>query len=228
MVPIDGTEVSNVAFYAAMNAMNKEKDHLYLICVIDRYDQVKGQKDSSFPSDGKTLLRKYGMVLDMAKIKGHTELLVHKQKVGEAICDTVLQHGVDVLIMCRKAKSALFQRILGSTTTYCVVNAPVGTVIIFKGSFGPAEEHQPLEVVGQLEEEERSRRLSSKEFNQTLDQMKKKIEEEFMRVIQLPPEERRTVLKERRCEERKKVLAEQKKREETPETAQQIPIPISP
>jgi hypothetical protein len=90
-------------------------------------------------------------------VKYFKPILARGRHIGEMVCKAAEQKGVDFLVVGRRGMNRYSRLLTGSTSKYCMVNAPCN-VIITKGCYLP-EEHGSRYEAQMLEEQERLRRM---------------------------------------------------------------------
>jgi len=168
MVALDGSSNAKSAFYAAISILNKDLDGLLLALAIPDMRNYMNfsmgyEMDTVTPflaaqkkekEVGQELLRKYGLLAKNAGVKNLSLIMGESNHVGDLLCRIVEEKSIDVLVVGRRGMGTLKRLLVGSTSEYCVENAPC-TVMVIKGESGPAEEHVSKKEVLELEEQAR-------------------------------------------------------------------------
>lgn len=167
MVCLDGSAHAEKAYNWAVQTMNQQVDHLFLLIVAERishafltaglsYGYIMSAQEE-IQREAKKVLLKYARMAQAMKIKV-TPLISTSQNAGEAICTAAKLKEADFLVVGSRGQGKVASFLLGSVSKYCVENAPCN-VIIAKIPAPATEVHTDLAEVRRLEEEERKRRI---------------------------------------------------------------------
>jgi len=168
MVAIDGSLHGDKAFQWALQTMNHQVDHLFLLIVAERishafltaglsYGYIMSAQEE-IQREAKRVLLKYARQARKLKLKV-TPLISTSHNAGEAICTAAKLKEIDYLVVGPRGHGKVATFLLGSVSKYCVENAHCN-VIVAKLVAPPSEIHTNLEEVRRLEEEERKRRVA--------------------------------------------------------------------
>jgi len=143
LVPVDGSPNSNLAFNTALKVINKEKDVLFILNVIEDLLVYSGFPDAPVSvysaaqeyakSESKKTLLKYTRVCLDEKINYKTISSISNH-VGDAICHIIDEYGIDFLIIGRRGMSKLKRFFIGSTSRYCVEHANANVIVVKEGA----------------------------------------------------------------------------------------------
>jgi len=179
LVAVDASKNAKAAFYTALNTMNKQQDHLFVVSIVKDIEPVYalsfGEDVAAGPMyaiqkklkhETECLLRYYG---NLCKQNGVacTLLLAVASHVGEMLCTIVKTKNITVMLLGRRGMSTLKRIFVGSTSRYCLENAEC-SVMVVKGDWGPMDEHVDVQKINQLEEAERKRRMADSKTEKEL------------------------------------------------------------
>jgi len=195
LVCIDGSEPSEAAFNYCITVAGKDDD-VTLLAVSEQihtqlyahaYVSVDFIIDAQHKLDdaSKALLRKHAKTAHEAGVKNVHLLLATSDHPGDSIVTAAKEKKIDTIVIGRRGMGALKRLFLGSVSRYVVENAPCDVVVI-KGNYGPAVQHDASkEAVKQAEEAERQRRVTEEQaidktaqFNSALDRNVARLAEE--------------------------------------------------
>jgi len=197
MVAVDESNYARAAFYTAVYTMNKEKDHLYLITVMEHLkttfpvgyippkvqDMVEAQTKNAY----RALLIGYAKLCKVMGIK-YTCILAISNHIGEMICQQIVSKHIDMLVVGRRGMGTISRMFLGSVSRY-VLEHGACNVMVVKGEWGPSEIHVNKTAVVQMEEQERTRRLQEETKERENEEKKRKFESDLDRNIAILAEE---------------------------------------
>jgi nucleotide-binding universal stress UspA family protein len=134
LIANDGSEGAFKALDAALRLAHSQKALLHMICV-EETQWIPGSREEVI-GDKEIADRKFAEVVAKSEVeaKHHRVKLVSHIVVGHpvsAIVDFIARDGFDLLIAGFMGHSALFNRVIGSTTDRLVELAPC-TVLIVK------------------------------------------------------------------------------------------------
>lgn len=199
LVAVDDSAQSSYVFNYALEFINKQEDHLYIVNVteqptssyvsyasqdfIDKVLHVAEQK-------AKKILVHYGRKAKEAGVK--YTMMKGTDHPGELICRAVKQYGIHQCLVGRRDLGTMERLFAGSTSKYVVENAECNVVVV-KKPVGPEEEHGDKAKVIAAEEVERLERIGKDEGEdkeESLESIKAREEAERQRRIQEEPQEK--------------------------------------
>lgn len=125
-------------------------------------------------------------------------LLSTSDNVGEMVCHAAAEKKADFLVVGRRGLGTLQRLLLGSVSRYILEHAPCD-VIVVKGHYGPAVEHDTTKAqVKRAEEVERQRRIEEHTVEEETERKNRVFQSELDRNVARMAEE----------EERKRRVAE--------------------
>lgn len=144
LVGADGSQLSERAFEHAVSLLHDE-DHLFLINIIDPGQLVNLSGSSSFETQKEFShsIKKEKEEYLSSLCHNHPsfsakKVTVHKQiisslDIGRELCEFCQTHQIDMLLIGVNGSSSQIERsLIGSTSTYCVHNAPCTVYVIRK------------------------------------------------------------------------------------------------
>jgi len=188
LVAVDDSIWSSYAFNFAVQHLNKENDHLYLMHVceaptrvfvgyatatlIESLQKVEDEK-------ARKILVHYGrrakdLGIQYSMMKGS------ENSPGSLLCKAVEQYNINNMVLGRRGLGTIHRFFVGSTSKYCVENAACNVVVI-KTPVGLEEENEQNVRSIPSEKSEHIREEEQKEKKAALDAVIRAEEEERMR-----------------------------------------------
>jgi nucleotide-binding universal stress UspA family protein len=160
LVCIDGSSMSKLALYHALDLMNPEEDSLVLVHAAkkSRFSRFsRSSKEETQPAEEAPepdsvrrckgyLAHASALVKQWSGDVKYTTRMITAKDPREAICDVATEEKADYIVMGSRGMNPLRQMIMGSVSTYVSANAAC-----------------PVIVIRQSEEERRHQRELSKE-----------------------------------------------------------------
>ena len=134
LIANDGSEGAFKALVAALRLAHSHKAHLHMVCVEEIPWMPAGSREEII-GDKELADRKFAEVVAKAEIeaKHHHVKLVSDILVGHAvstIVEFVERGGFDLLVTGFMGHSAIFNRVIGSTTDRLVELAPCAVLVV--------------------------------------------------------------------------------------------------
>jgi nucleotide-binding universal stress UspA family protein len=132
LVANDGSEGAFKALVAAMRLAHSHKAQLHMICV-EEIQWIPGSREEVI-GDKELADRKFEKVVEIAETEGkrHRVKLIPHVVIGHAvpaIVDFIEQEGFDLLVAGFMGHSAVYNRVIGSTTDRLVELAPCSVLV---------------------------------------------------------------------------------------------------
>jgi len=207
LVAVDGSDSSHQAFTLTVQMMNKEKDLIYVLGVVERlthkytvspaFFATVQDSQTAIERETKNRLRIYATNCEDLGVKRWSILVGTSPNVGDLICKSCEIKNVDTLVVGRKGSNVFSRFLTGSTSKYCMEHATCN-VLVARNVIPPEEIHVNKEVVIKAEEEERERRENQEKEEKDLEEKEDKNRSEMNRNISrmAEDEERRRRIKE--------------------------------
>jgi nucleotide-binding universal stress UspA family protein len=134
LIANDGSEGAFKALIAALRLAHSHKAHLHMVCV-EETQWIPGSREEVI-GDKEIADRKFAEVVAKSEVEAthHRVKLISHVLVGHAvpaIVDFIERDGFDLLVTGFMGHSALYNRVIGSTTDRLVELAPC-TVLVVK------------------------------------------------------------------------------------------------
>lgn len=202
LVCVDDSSYATSTFNLATTIMNKKDDELFIMSVTEAVPAYFGgvmyapairEAEAAIERRTRANLQYFGKT---AKALGvNVKLLTSVSgDAGQVICKACEKKGIDFLIVGRRGMGKFQRFFMGSTSKYLVENAPCD-VIVCKGKWGPAEEHDSdVDAVRIAEERERTERVLAEEATEHREKAKSQIDE--WKAIEAEEKERKRRIEE--------------------------------
>lgn len=139
MVAVDHSFVAQYAYQEALRGFDVENDYLYIIAVsqfmlnfpangMSASVLVEAQRESD--RNTHTLLIHYVSLCKRAQVKNFKTFLGKGAHAGEIICKAAEGKAIDILYLGRRSLGTFKRIFVGSTSRYCVENAPCSVACI--------------------------------------------------------------------------------------------------
>jgi nucleotide-binding universal stress UspA family protein len=134
LIANDGSEGAFKALIAALRLAHSHKAHLHMVCVEEIPWMPAGSREEVI-GEKELADRKFAEVVTKAEAeaKHHRVKLVSQILVGHAvpaIVDFIERDGFDLLVTGFMGHSALYNRVIGSTTDRLVELAPCAVLVV--------------------------------------------------------------------------------------------------
>eukprot|EP00026_Physarum_polycephalum_P012219 Phypoly_transcript_12504.p1 GENE.Phypoly_transcript_12504~~Phypoly_transcript_12504.p1 ORF type:complete len:254 (+),score=50.88 Phypoly_transcript_12504:36-764(+) len=139
MIAVDHSIDSEYAFNETLKTFDKENDYLYIISVSQTIMTFPATAisaaimiDAQQEADRKvhTLLVHYVNLCKKSGVKNFKTFLGTGGHAGEVICRAAEEKNIDVLVLGRRGLGRIKRLFIGSTSRYCVENAPCTVVCV--------------------------------------------------------------------------------------------------
>jgi nucleotide-binding universal stress UspA family protein len=171
LVPIDGSKNSESALNFAIDRLDKKKDTLFLLNVVDELNSyyygvgttIYSQETVQEMQNKKELAAKSFLSKTAKQVRKEIPnvriMMGISNETGDTIIKAIEKNGIQICCMGRRGFGKLKRLFIGSVSSYVIEHANCA-VIVVKGEYGPKEIHDSsLNSVKKAEEIERIRRI---------------------------------------------------------------------
>ena len=137
LIAVDSSDNAKKAVEHALTIMSPESDFVVLLTVVEQisfFDEINLQENMirdfrrQLEEKATETLTKYTKILTDANIPHDS--FVRKGSAKEVICDEALNKSIDTIIIGRRGMNAVKRLFVGSTSEYCIQNAPCSVLVI--------------------------------------------------------------------------------------------------
>lgn len=162
MVAFDNSEDAHLALKTAITRMNKKEDTLYVFYAVEHITNRFGLtnlfgktgmiEETQRKLEDEANMRLFTIVQNarQAGVLKCFGIVSTTDHVGDAICQAAKDKLVDVLVVGRRGLGAVKRLMIGSTSKYCLENAPCSVLIAKKPVEFTCKVHQMLIILTRM------------------------------------------------------------------------------
>eukprot|EP01112_Ceratiomyxa_fruticulosa_P018762 TRINITY_DN604_c0_g1_i5.p1 TRINITY_DN604_c0_g1~~TRINITY_DN604_c0_g1_i5.p1 ORF type:complete len:146 (-),score=32.79 TRINITY_DN604_c0_g1_i5:207-644(-) len=142
LVLVDESKGAHNAFNMALKIMNKEKDELHILNVINEGDAMENYFEVS-KNKSQTLLENYSEKCHKNGVKHYNPTSLVGDVRNESI-NYCQKHAINMIIVGSRGMGMLSRALLGSVSEYIVGHSPVSVLVVKKS------EDEPVAMSGNI------------------------------------------------------------------------------